>query len=252
MDIQIRQTDFEGIQTLQELHRQEANCQIIHDTSVYRGFADPYLIFLNGRLVGYTAVGKKYPKDQISEFYILPQARPHACSLFYEVLIVTQAKTMEAQTNIPLMLMLLYDCAINIHSDAILFEDAFTTQLSLPKAIFRRATEEDKPDIFPHNFEPIGHWLLETEAGIVATGGFYSHYNPPYGDIFMEVKESERRQGYGSFLVQELKRVCYEAGKKPAARTSDDNKLSRLTLQKAGFLPCGRLLIGEVDPKLLG
>ena len=56
------------------------------------------------------------------------------------------------------------------------------------------------------------------------------------------------QQGFGSYLVQELKRVCYEAGKKPAARCNADNVASRRTLQKAGFLPCGRLLVGDVTP----
>ena len=63
----------------------------------------------------------------------------------------------------------------------------------------------------------------------------------------MEVAEPVRLQGFGSYIVQELKRVCYEAGKKPAARCNPDNVGSRRTLEKAGFLPCGRLLAGEVN-----
>jgi GNAT superfamily N-acetyltransferase len=62
----------------------------------------------------------------------------------------------------------------------------------------------------------------------------------------MEVAEPFRRRGLGSYLVQELKRVCYEAGKRPAARCNPTNEASRSTLQKAGFLPCGRLLTGKV------
>ena len=64
----------------------------------------------------------------------------------------------------------------------------------------------------------------------------------------MGVSESRRRLGFGSYLVQELKRVCYEAGRRPAARCNPDNFASRRTLQKAGLLPCGRLLTGEIIP----
>jgi len=64
----------------------------------------------------------------------------------------------------------------------------------------------------------------------------------------MEVAKPARRQGFGSYLAQELKRVCYETGKKPAARCNPDNVGSRGTLQKAGFLPCGRLLVRDVGP----
>ena len=64
----------------------------------------------------------------------------------------------------------------------------------------------------------------------------------------MEVAEPARRQGFGSYLVQEVKRVCYEAGKRPAARCDPANVGSRRTLEKAGLLVCGRLLVGEVGP----
>jgi hypothetical protein len=50
----------------------------------------------------------------------------------------------------------------------------------------------------------------------------------------------------GSYLVQELKRVCYENGDVPAARCSPTNVASRATLQKAGFVPCGHILAGTI------
>jgi GNAT superfamily N-acetyltransferase len=64
----------------------------------------------------------------------------------------------------------------------------------------------------------------------------------------MDVAEPFRRRGLGSFLVQELKRVCYEGGSVPAARCSPRNIASYLTLQKAGFVPCGNILNGSVSP----
>lgn len=64
----------------------------------------------------------------------------------------------------------------------------------------------------------------------------------------MEVVESARWQGFGSYIVQELKRTCYEVGRKPAARCDPNNLGSRRTLEKAGFLPWARLLVGEVGP----
>ena len=64
----------------------------------------------------------------------------------------------------------------------------------------------------------------------------------------MEVAESHRRCGYGSYLVQELKRVAYEMGRIPAARCNASNVASRATLQKAGMLPCARMLAGALAP----
>ena len=63
-----------------------------------------------------------------------------------------------------------------------------------------------------------------TDGAIVATGGIATHYNPPYGDLFMEVDEPHRRRGYGSYLIQELKRACYEMGRVPAARCNVDER----------------------------
>jgi GNAT superfamily N-acetyltransferase len=61
----------------------------------------------------------------------------------------------------------------------------------------------------------------------------------------MEVAEPHRRRGLGSFLVQEVIKQCYLAGRVPAARCSVDNAASRATLTKAGMKTCGFLLIGE-------
>ena len=82
---------------------------------------------------------------------------------------------------------------------------------------------------------------------VAATGDILFHYNRPYGDIYMSVAETFRRRGLGTYLVQELKRVCYEGGSVPAARCNPKNIASRKTLQKAGFVPCGHILNGAVS-----
>ena len=53
--------------------------------------------------------------------------------------------------------------------------------------------------------------------------------------------------GLGSFLVQELKRVCYEDWASCRQRAAVlQNVASQRTLQKAGFVPCGHILTGAV------
>ena len=68
----------------------------------------------------------------------------------------------------------------------------------------------------------------------------------PYGDLYMEVAEPFRRRGLGSYLVQELKRLCYELGAVPCARCSPTNTASRRTLQKAGFVPFAHIIHGPI------
>jgi hypothetical protein len=72
------------------------------------------------------------------------------------------------------------------------------------------------------------------------------HYNPPYGDIYMAVAEPFRRRGYGSFLVQELKRITRHSARVPAAHCNAKKPASRATLQSAGLLPCARVLTGTL------
>jgi GNAT superfamily N-acetyltransferase len=230
---------------LRELYRQEMNCQIVHDSLPGRGFGDLYLLRNGGRLAGYGFVMgyRGEPKDLIMEFYVLPELRGSALAMFRHLIEATGAKRIEAQSNDVLLTLMLYDCATEITSDRIVFHDGLTTNLTVPNVIFREVSEADK-GIFEHKVEPEGEWLVEHDGSIVATGGVALHYNPPYGDIFMEVDERYRRRGYGSYLVQELKRISYEMGRIPAARCNATNIASRATLQKAGLFPCARLLSG--------
>jgi len=246
MNVEVSRVEVNDILPLRELYRQEMNCQIIHDSFPRRGFSDPYLIRVRDCNAGYGLVANKHWPDTVNEFYTVPDYRAAALPMFRQLLEVSRATKIRAQTNDRLMLLMLYDCATDITSDTILFEDAFTTRLTCPRGILRKVTEADKERLFEHKHEPGGDWMIESDGIAVATGGALFHYNPPYGDLYMEVHESYRRRGFGSYLVQELKRICYEMGKIPAARCNASNIASRKTMQNAGLLPCGRLLLGNV------
>jgi GNAT superfamily N-acetyltransferase len=186
------------------------------------------------------------PKDMVKEFYVLPAYRGRALPMFRRLIEASQARRIETQTNDVLLALMFYDCATGITSNRILFHDAMATSLAIPGAAFRELLVADRDNLFEHKVEGIGDWLIEHDGAVVATGGIALHYNPPYGDIYMEVDERFRRRGYGSYLVQELKRVCYEMGRVPAARCDASNTASRSTLQKAGLLPCARILSGHL------
>ena len=246
MNIEVSRVEVEEITPLRELHRQEMSCEIMHDSFPRRGFSDAYLIRWEGRIAGYALVANVHWPETVHEFYLIPAYRDAALSIFRQLLGVSQATHILTQTNDRLLLLMLYDCAQNITSDTILFEDVFTTHLTCPTGSLRKVTEADKERMFEHKLEPVGDWMIESDGVPVATGGVLFHYNPPYGDVYMEVAEPYRRRGYGSYLVQEMKRICYEMGKIPASRCNVANVASRQTLQRAGLLPCGRLLVGEV------
>jgi GNAT superfamily N-acetyltransferase len=246
MTIEVTPVPLEEVLPLRQLYRHEMNCQIVHDSLPGRGFGNLFLLRVDGRVAGYGFVMgyRGEPKDMIQEFYVLPAYRGSALAMFRRLIEASQARRIEVQTNDVLLTLMLYDCATEITSDRIVFHDALTTNLDVPGATFRRVTEADQGRIFEHTVEPAGDWLIEDDGAIVATGGIMLHYNPPYGDIYMEVDGPRRRQGYGSYLIQELKRACYEMGRIPAARCNVPNAASRAALQKAGLFPCARMLNG--------
>jgi GNAT superfamily N-acetyltransferase len=248
MHINVMRVPLAEILPLRDLYRAEMKCQIVHDSFHQRGFTDSYLLKVDERTAGYGSVAglPGQPKVVVKEFHLLPEYRAPALRLFRALLEASGAKSIEAQTNDRLLTLMLLDCSESIEREKILFTDAVTTHLSVPGAVFRRVTGEDTPRLFEHTGEPVGDRLIEAEGRIVATGGLMFHYNVPYADVYMEVAPDHRRRGYGSYLVQELKRECYELGRIPAARCRSDNEPSRATLEKAGMLPCGRILVGTI------
>jgi GNAT superfamily N-acetyltransferase len=233
-----------------DMYRLEMSCQIVHDSIHSRpGWTQEYLLSSSDTPVGYGSVAVGGPwkdKPTVYEFYVLPHHRLHAFELFRTLLAASDAIMINVQTNDPLITVMLHTFAHHVTCESILFHDKLSTALSPAGAAFRCATSSETPDIPKDQLR--WHGVVDVEGDVAATGGILFHYNRPYGDIYMEVAESFRRRGLGSFLVQELKRVCYEGGNVPAARCSPANIASQRTLQKAGFVPCGNILNGSVSP----
>jgi hypothetical protein len=253
MEVSAKAASFEDIVPWRDMYRLEMGCQITHDSIHTRpGWTQEYLLSLGGAAVGYGSVAVAGPwtgKPTVYEFYVVPHhPRLHAFELFDALLAASRAVGIEVQNNDTLATVMLHTFARDVTSESILFHDKLATSLCPPGATFREPTAPEAPDVPERHLKWCG--VIEVEGKVAATGGILFHYNRPYGDIYMEVAEPFRRRGLGSFLVQELKRVCYEGGHVPAARCNPGNVASRRTLQKAGFVPCGHILTGSVrlDP----
>lgn len=153
---------------------------------------------------------------------------------------------METQSNDILTAIMFHTYAVNVATESVVFRDEAATNYSPCGAKFRMAAAEDGLDVSSEQLP--WHGVVELDGVLAATGGIPFHYNRPYGDIYMEVREEFRQCGVGSFIVQELKRVCYAAGFKPGARCNPKNIPSQRTLQKAGFVPYGNIFVGDLPP----
>jgi len=212
----------------------------VRDSILPRRLADPWIVLREGSAVAYGGVWTRHHKGRVMEFYAVPRSSVDPVRSLRELVTASGATHMEAQTNIASMLRLLRTCATDISEENLLFDDGPPTDLSCPGATFRRRREEDDA--------PEGEWVVSLGGKAVAGGGVLTHYNRPYGDLYLEVREDYRGRGVGSWMVQELRRVAREGGHVPAARCAPGNEASRRTLERGGLVACGSLLVGRVVP----
>ena len=249
MTLDVTKTNLKEILYLRNLFLQENNFQIRYNACHERGWTDSYIVMYNKEKIGYGSIkGNENlsDRDTVFEFYVTPSFRKLSSAAFLKLLHSSKASFIECQSNDFLLTSLLYEYGQNISSNVILFEDSITSDIKMDKIVFRKRNETDV--VFEHKAEPVGDYVLELNKEVVATGGFLLHYNMPFADLYMEVKEDCRRKGLGSFLIQELKNQCYLTGRVPAARTGMENVPSKATLIKAGLKIAGFMLLGQVKP----
>lgn len=247
-DLSITRTRFSKIQALRALFLQELNAQMRYDAAHTRRGTAQYLIRQDGREIGYGALKDTRERGgTVFEFYVVPPFRENAAEVLRSFVTTCGAEALECQSNDLFYTTLVRLCSEDATCDTILFAAGPSNHLTLPQALFRARDKKDR--IFEHHTEPIGDFVVEVAGDVLATGGFLLHYNPPFADLFMEVREDARRRGYGSFLIQGLIAECYLAGRVPAARTGVDNVASQRTLARGGLRECARMLrvsIGRV------
>jgi GNAT superfamily N-acetyltransferase len=244
MEIIISKTSEEEIKSFRILFLQEFNNQFIYDKCHYYNWCDNYLFQADGAAVGYGSIwglNDRNERDAVFEFYLLPSHHKLAPVYFKQLIAVPGVTKIECQSNDWLLTELLYRYGQNINAEAILFEDYIQPNLDIPGTIFRKRVDSD----LKLN-EDDGPYVLEDNGAIIAHGGLMLNYNFPYSDIYMHVLESHRGKGYGSLIVQELKKLAYEMERVPAARCNIKNMISKATIEKAGLRVCGFILIGDV------
>lgn len=237
---------FGDIEPLRRSFLEESQFQIRYDACHQRGWADHYVLMHDGSAVGYGAIkGQEIAdRDTVFEFFLNPDHRRHAAAAFRALLGAAQPAWIECQSNDFPLFSMLCCFARGIAADTILFEDHAQTTLSVPDTLFRR--KQTGEPIFTHHSEPLGDYVLERGGRVVATGGYFTHYNMPFADLYMEVDADHRGRGLAPFLLQEIKAACRRDGRVPAARCNVDNEASRAALCKAGMRVCGFMLKGAV------
>lgn len=245
MTIDIKRSDLTAIQSFRELFLSERSFQFVYNKCHKYNWCDDWIFSVDGVNIGYGCIWgseNRADRDAVFEFYVLPDYRKYSNKIFSGFIKTSGAICIECQTNDILLCSMLYEFAENITAESILFEEHYQSNISITDAIFRKRKDNDNMG------EDDSPFVLDLKGEIIASGGLMLNYNFPFADIYMQVKEPYRRRGYGSFLVQELKKEAYLLDRVPAARCNIDNFISKATLQKAGLKVCGFLLNGKLKP----
>jgi GNAT superfamily N-acetyltransferase len=240
----------QDILPLRVRYRAEANGQIVHDSIHTRtGWTKSYLLQADGRLAGFGSIAVGGPwkeKPTVFEFYLLSEARGRAFDLFEALVAASGAQFFEVQTSDILLSVMLHTYGSDAASEKIVFRDELTTSWPAQGSALKRVTSEEESAGCFQERAGTSDWTLELNGKAVGNGTLLFHYNHPYCDVAMEIREEYRRRGLGAYLVQELKRIAYSMGGIPAARCSPNNIASRKTLQRAGLVPFAHILVGKM------
>ena len=249
--ITVRRAEYAEIVSLRDSFRLEMDGQIVHDSIHTRpGWTLEYAITNGDRAIGYGSVAVAGPwrdRPTVYEYYLEPTYRSRAFALFDAFLDASNPHAFEVQTSDTLSTMMCLAHARDIGSERIVFQDANTTMHNANGATLRCVTPVEEIQTAIRDRQGGGEWVVEIDGMLVARGGMLFHYNPPYSDIYMDVEEPFRRRGIGTYVVQELKRLCYGLGAIPCARCTTTNEASRRTLQRAGFVPFAHILFGSLS-----
>jgi hypothetical protein len=203
MKIEASRVDLTEILPLRALFLQENKFQVRYNACHERGWSNSYLLTIDGAKIGYgstKSLEKIDDRDAIFELFVAAPFRGMIREAFKALREISGAGFIECQSNEPVLCTTMYEFAQNINADVILFDDHLETKLNIDGIVFRPHKKDE--EVFQHQAEPIGSYVLEKNGEVVATGGFLLHYNIPFADLYMEVREKDRMRGIGSFLVQ--------------------------------------------------
>ena len=241
-----------AIDSMRDQWSAETDAQIVHYQMHRRaGWLENWELRADGQPCGFASIAIAGPWKNgrtALEFFVLPGTRHRTFRLFEAFLDTARPDSFEFQTNCGVEGVLPHVYGLDVVSEKIVFRDGQAPDIHLPNALLRPLTADDDVRTAMNRREGGGEWEVELNGKSAGRGGLLFHYNAPYGDIWMDIDPPFRRQGAGSWLVQQLMHEAHRLGATPAARCNPDNTASRHTLQKAGFVPAGHILKGRLSP----
>jgi len=178
MRAQATLTTAAEILPFRERHREEMNCQIVHD-SIHRrpGWTRTYALELNGSAVGFGSVAIDGPwkdKPTVFEFHVQPERRARGFDLFEAFITEAGPEFMEVQSNDTLLAVMLHAYAQDIVSERIVFHDKIETSLPSNGATLHCVTPIEDISVQIEQRQGGPEWQAEQDGKILGLGGILS------------------------------------------------------------------------------
>lgn len=210
------------------------------------------------------------PDNVLLRFHLVKDYQAQAQEIVRRVIATHTIQQTIASTIEPLYFSLCLDLQSAITPHSYLFRDNTHVEQAarLNTSIFRKAELRELEEItrFYHaNIEGPGAWIEPflhahitheelyilydegekrgDEQTLVATGECIpSEMQPRYADLGMVVARAYRGRGLGSFVLTQLKKQCYAAGRQPICSCAAENRASKKAIENAGFISEHRIV----------
>ena len=228
-----------------------------------RGEAKHVAIIHATKIVGYAAIGYEEIeyKDRLLQFFLLPAYRAQALDIFKELTSQYKITKGLAGTNNPIFLstILHYAKAVSIHT--YLFQYQFESAIPDKLGTLKQCTPEELGklvDFYHFSMQAPESWLTGYLGALIDVGAvFYlehkeeirgacevriSNTAPEFADIGIVVSPNNRKQGYGTFMLNQAKSIALDWGKRPICSCEKENIGSLKSIQNCGFVSDYQLL----------
>ena len=224
----------------------------------FRHHAIDWGIYLDGSLIGYAVINDE---NQLLQFYLTPIHLANGESIFKNFVDQRNIQSGIVGTNNPQFLSLTLHFTANIQVHSYLFRAYHPVDIATKNGELKECQKEDLESVINFCHYSIGapkEWLavylgnlierkeiffLEKDDTIIGTCEVRkSKTAPQYADIGMIVSPDFRKQGYGTFLLHEAKKIAIQQGRIPICSCEKDNLGSLKAIHNAGFVSTYRLL----------
>lgn len=219
--------------------------------AAFRDGAIHYAIKVGDTAVGYGCVNDQ---KQLIHFYLAPEYSFKGPAIFGEFIQELQLKQGIVGTHNPTYLSIALHFVKDLKVHTYLFSPLLEARINEKEGTLTECQAEDLERIVDFCHESIGApkvWLTRYIGGLIEKREIFmlehvgqiigtcevrqSGNAADFADIGMIVSPDFRRQGYGTYLLDQAKTIAYERGKTPICSCEKDNVGSLRSIHNCGF-----------------